>query len=70
MLSILHCTCHCSVYKHLGYAQVVSGLAEETMQAAVEEVKKLPHYATAGEVLELDSMTSCDVFVLFVVGHY
>ena len=48
----------------------MSGLAEETMQAAVEEVKKLPHYATAGEVLELDSMTSCDVFVLFVVGHY
>ena len=45
-------------------------LKKQCRPAAVEEVKKLPHYATAGEVLELDSMTSCDVFVLFVVGHY
>ena len=46
---IMHIVFH-SVYKDLGYAQVVAGLAEECMREAVEEVKALRHYSTEGEV--------------------
>ena len=39
-----------SVYNHRGYHDVVSALAEEAMQRAVEEVKALPAYASECEV--------------------
>ena len=36
---------HVSVYQSLGYIEVVGRAAEESMQAAVVEVKSLPHYS-------------------------
>ena len=40
----------CSVYEHRGYRDVVSALAEESIQEAVDEVKALPSYPSEGEV--------------------
>ena len=55
-----------SVYNlnHCGYHDVVSALAEEAMQRAVEEVKALPTYASEGEV-DL-SFGHCMTLVLYV----
>ena len=39
-----------SVYLNQLYQQVVAGVAEESMKAAVEHVKESPHHATSGEV--------------------
>ncbi|KAL5473825.1 hypothetical protein EMCRGX_G028382, partial [Ephydatia muelleri] len=38
-----------SVYLNQLYQQVVAGVAEESMKAAVERVKESPHHATSGE---------------------
>ena len=38
------------MYETHGYREVVSRVAEESMQKAVEEVKLLPAYAIEGEV--------------------
>eukprot|EP00731_Ephydatia_muelleri_P001711 Em0001g1711a len=38
-----------SVYLNQLYQQVVAGVAEESMKAAVEHVKESPHHATSGE---------------------
>ena len=42
--------CMLSVYNKKGYADIVAQLSEQSMQAAVEEVKCLPHYESDGEV--------------------
>ena len=39
-----------TVYYGSGYIDVVRGLAEDSMNAAVEEIKALPGYAENGEV--------------------
>jgi len=41
------------VYNQCGYIEIVRGLAEESMQAAVEEVQTLAHYSSDGEVILL-----------------
>lgn len=38
------------VYNQCGYIEVVKGLAEKCMQAAVDEVRTLADYTTKGEV--------------------
>ena len=40
------------MYNSRGYLDIVEELAQQTMQAAVEEVKSLPDYPTKGEVSE------------------
>ena len=40
----------CTVYNSCGYLDIVEELAQQSMQAAVEEVKSLPDYPTKGEV--------------------
>lgn len=39
------------MYNHGGYIEVVSDLAEQSMKAAVDEVKALAHYQSDGEVI-------------------
>ncbi len=39
------------VYNHCGYIEIVRGLAEESMQKAVDEVQGLEMYSSAGEVI-------------------
>lgn len=41
---------HPIVYHTLKYMNVVNGIAEASMQDAIERVKALPDYATKGEV--------------------
>ena len=38
------------VYNRLKYINVVKGIAEASMQDAIERVKALPDYTTKGEV--------------------
>ena len=38
------------VYNRCAYIDIVAGLAEKSMQAAVDEVKGLPEYSANGEV--------------------
>ena len=38
------------VYNRHGYIEVVGQLAQDSMQAAVDEVQSLPEYPTKGEV--------------------
>lgn len=40
-----------AVYKQCGYVGIVKRAAEQSMQAAVEEVKSLPIYDSSGEVI-------------------
>ena len=42
--------CFFAVYQQNGYRQLVNTAADRSMQAAVEEVKGLPHYSAQGEV--------------------
>ena len=39
-----------SVYRKLGYIELVERAAELSMRASVDEVQALPEYATKGEV--------------------
>ena len=39
-----------SVYETCGYLRLAQEVAGESMQAAVDEVRTLPDYATKGEV--------------------
>lgn len=48
----------CVVYNQGGYIEIVQGLTEKCMEAAVEEVKGLPSYSSGGEVS-----------VLFMLSH-
>ena len=41
------------MYNRHGYVDIVSRLAERSMQGAVEEVQALPEYSTKGEVIEI-----------------
>ena len=43
----------CAVYNKCGYIDLVTEAAEESMQAAIQEVESLPHYQEKGEVIEL-----------------
>ena len=40
-----------SVYRKLGYIELVERATELSMRASVDEVQALPEYATKGEVL-------------------
>ena len=42
--------CLFTVYQQNGYRQLVNRTADLSMQAAVKEVKALPHYSSQGEV--------------------
>ena len=39
------------MYTERQYQHIVADVAEESMKAAVEQVKAYPHYATCGEVI-------------------
>ena len=41
------------MYNASGYIEIVARAAEESMKAAVEEVKSLSHYKESGEVREI-----------------
>ena len=56
-----------SVYQHHGYMTIVNGLAEESMQAAVNEVCHLPNYSTIGEVCNILLMWHLHIYL---VGHH
>ncbi len=60
------------VYNHCGYIEVVSGLAEKSMQAAVDEVKMLAEYSANGEVIVIGCSGGDFYSALCVisVGHY
>ena len=42
--------CLPSVYRKLGYIELVERVAEQSMRASVDEVQALPEYSTKGEV--------------------
>ena len=56
-----------SVYQHHGYMTIVNGLAEELMQAVVNEVCHLPNYSTTGEVCNILLMWHLHIYL---VGHH
>ena len=43
-------TCTFTVYQQNGYRHIVNRAADLSIEAAVEEVKALPHYSTQEEV--------------------
>ena len=61
------------VYYTLRYMSVLNGIAEASMQDAIEMVKALPHYATKGEVhvqvLFLYLLLSCIQWVMTDARH-
>ena len=50
LTSVEVCTLLSSVYRKLGYIELVERAAELSMCASVDEVQALPEYATKGEV--------------------
>ena len=58
------------VYNRRGYVEVVSRLAEHSMQAAVEEVQTLPDYPTNGEVSIMSSNMFHVIVYWPIVGHH
>ena len=58
------------VYNRHGYVEVVSRLAEHSMQAAVEEVQTLPDYSTNGEVKILSSILCFAIVYWSIVGYH
>lgn len=60
----------CIVYKRGGYIEVVSGMAERSMQAAVEEVRTLAEYSRNGEVIKYCLCCPSIDFYWILVGDY
>ena len=54
------------VYYTLKYMSVLNGIAEASMQDAIEKVKALPDYATNGEV----HGTECYYFFIYYLHVY
>lgn len=44
------CCCHNTVYRSLGYIEVVAAAAEDSMKLAINEIKDMAHYEEKGEV--------------------
>ena len=60
-------TCTCIILSVYRYMTIVNGLAEESMQAAVNEVCHLPNYSTIGEVCNILLMWHLHIYL---VGHH
>ena len=69
---------HVSVYRPLGYMDVVHEVAEASMNLAVQKIKEHPDYAQSGEVWYIVHLHTCTciympivVYVcLWAVGHH
>ncbi len=68
MVYIIMFQCLFLVYNHCGYIEIVRGLAEESMQKAVDEVQGLEMYSSAGEIILFIQIAVLSSYII-LVGH-